>query len=351
MKTQIVLFGAGEMGRRSLDYLRSRGITPVAFADSKRSKWWSWIDGIQVMNPESIVQRFPDARWVAAVLSLPASQEVPAWMRKAGVKTLPLWSVVEPPDDGGAVAKCGAYYGRLPRRDGFNFVMELVADDVSRSVVQDQYDFYSAPDYDVPSVQESIENIYFPEFISRLDDEVFVDCGAADGDSIAQFIAKWPSWRIIAAIEPDIHNIAKLSERYSGGSMVLIFTAAVGDKTEMKPFLSTGNYCSRLGTDGLPGAEQCEVRCYRIDDLDLRPSFIKMDIEGSELDALEGARQTIQKYSPVLAICGYHTVDHFWQVPALIHEIRPDYKLFLRRYAPAPFELIVYGVPEERISK
>jgi FkbM family methyltransferase len=224
-------------------------------------------------------------------------------------------------------------------------------------VARDQYDFYSVPDYGTETLQEPIENIYFPLFISQLKNEHFVDCGAADGDSVAQFIERWPEYERITAVEPDKSNVEKLERRHGSNPKVSIVVGAVSNETGMRPFLSTGNYCSRLGTEGLAGAVIGKVACYRLDELEIRnetfpgcpPTFIKMDIEGSELDALNGARRTIQKHRPALAICGYHTPDHFWQVPKLIREIAPDYKLFLRRYAPAPFELICYGVPTERL--
>lgn len=333
MLTQIVLFGAGGLGRKALAHLQARGITPVAFADCDKSKQGTEIEGIPVMRPGMAEYRFPDACWVPTVLSLPASQEVPELLQRMPVRTLPLWTCLN-----------GEYH---VDRNGFAEVMELVADDISRRVAQDQFDFYSAPDYEVPSPHESMKDIYFPDFISRLNNECFVDCGAADGDSVAQFLERWAQYDDVLAVEPDLVNFEKL--RLKHPKNVSTINAAVGDWTGEVPFLSTGNYCSRIGTEGLPGAVQCRVQCYRLDDLLSDASFIKMDIEGEELKAIDGAQDTIQRHKPVLAICGYHTPDHFWQVPKLIHEIEPSYKLFLRRYAPASFELICYAVPEERL--
>ena len=79
------------------------------------------------------------------------------------------------------------------------------------------------------------------------------------------------------------------------------------------------------------------------------PTYIKMDIEGAELEALWGARRILKEHSPVLAICAYHTSDHLWQIPFLIHAIQPDYKLYLRRYAEGAFELVWYAVPVDRV--
>lgn len=335
MKTEIVLFGAGGIGRKALAFLRTKGILPVAFADTK---WKSVIEGIDVMEPDAARRKFPHAYWVPTVLSIPASTEVPALIRQMGVKTLPLWTCLN-----------GEFH---VDHAGFLNSLELLADSVSRRVAMDQWDFYAAPDYEMESLHEPLKNIYFPDWITRLQDEVFVDCGAADGDSVAQFIRWCPSYAHITAIEPDAENLKKLRAGQGRVEMEIV-AGAVSDRTGLKPFLSTGSYCSRLGTEGLAGAVRAEVRCYQLDGLLANKyppvTFIKMDIEGEELFALNGARETIQKYKPVFAICSYHTPNHFWQVPALIHEIEPSYKLFLRRYAPAPWELICYAVPEVRL--
>ena len=79
------------------------------------------------------------------------------------------------------------------------------------------------------------------------------------------------------------------------------------------------------------------------------PTFIKMDIEGSEPAALWGARRILKEHKPVLAICAYHEAEHLWTLPLLIHALQPEYKLFLRRYAEYAFELIWYAVPMERV--
>src|SRR5208337_4298807 len=151
MKTQIVLFGAGETGRMALEHLRSRGIAPVAFADGNARRWRERVDGVPVMNPEAAHRAYPDAHWVATVFSFPASQEVPELMRRMGVSTLPLWSVL-PVANG--YPKPDISYGASSSPQGFASLMPLLADGLSRQAAQDQFDFYRAPDYDVPASME-----------------------------------------------------------------------------------------------------------------------------------------------------------------------------------------------------
>jgi hypothetical protein len=75
------------------------------------------------------------------------------------------------------------------------------------------------------------------------------------------------------------------------------------------------------------------------------PTFIKMDIEGAEPDALEGARHTFEMHHPAAAICVYHASEHLWRVPLLLQAMCPDSKIYLRRYAEECWELVVYAVP------
>jgi hypothetical protein len=79
------------------------------------------------------------------------------------------------------------------------------------------------------------------------------------------------------------------------------------------------------------------------------PTYIKMDIEGAEIDALVGARQVIASGRPVLAISAYHLQDHLWAIPLLINAIVDRYRYHYRRYTHHPNDdLVLYAIPEER---
>lgn len=72
--------------------------------------------------------------------------------------------------------------------------------------------------------------------------------------------------------------------------------------------------------------------------------FIKMDIEGAEVPALNGARNTIVKYKPKLAISVYHRPDDMITIPRLIKEMRNDYKFYLDYYTIVGDEIVLYAV-------
>jgi hypothetical protein len=84
---------------------------------------------------------------------------------------------------------------------------------------------------------------------------------------------------------------------------------------------------------------------------DYTPTYIKMDIEGGELEALKGARNIIKSAMPILAICVYHKQSDFWEIPLLIRSITEGYRFFLRAYSWSGFEVVCYAVPEKRIRE
>ena len=77
--------------------------------------------------------------------------------------------------------------------------------------------------------------------------------------------------------------------------------------------------------------------------------YIKMDIEGYELDALNGSKEIIRKFKPKLAISAYHKFDDFWNISNLIKEILPEYQLFFRHHYPLRGESVIYAITEEEI--
>jgi len=121
--------------------------------------------------------------------------------------------------------------------------------------------------------------------------------------------------------------------------------AAVGAHNGTDTFSGDGNEASSIGKGDMV------VNCVTLDSAlsGAEPTYIKMDIEGAELDALNGARGIIQQHSPVLAICTYHLQNHLWKIPLLIQSINPNYRFFLRPHLLEGWDLVCYAIPKSRL--
>jgi hypothetical protein len=75
-------------------------------------------------------------------------------------------------------------------------------------------------------------------------------------------------------------------------------------------------------------------------------SYIKMDVEGAEIEALRGAEETLNRCKPKLAISAYHKREDIYELPLIIHQIYPKYRLYLRHLSLDPFDTVLFGVPQ-----
>jgi len=189
---------------------------------------------------------------------------------------------------------------------------------------------------------------YFPHDVFELDqNECFVDCGAFDGDTLEDFIGESKGkFSRIVAIEPDPKNYRTLRQKAESNHALRGRTAtycfALGEKRGTVRFNAGGSASSAISESG-----GMEVECITLDELlaDESPTYIKMDSEGAELNALLGAREIIRRCRPKLAVCVYHCQNHLWEVPLLLKELQPDAKLYLKPHMRDGFDLVCYSIP------
>jgi FkbM family methyltransferase len=328
----LILYGAGTIGRAVAKKLIANGNLPKCFADNDREKWGTEIEGIVVQGPLTSQAMFPNAQWMPTVQRESARKSILEDMNEMGVDSIPfsLYDYISP-------------HREIPPDEAISTIMCLMEDVASAREWIDQIKFRKNLSHtQIPASYPW--DIYFESFYTRLDNERFIDCGAADGDTVREFRARWNNYSQITAFEPDPRNYRGLSVSVFGDQRISTVPAAVSDKTGVATFTATGDQSAHIGGDYV-------VNTYRMDHVLVNPTLIKMDIEGCELDALWGAREMIRKHSPVLAICAYHTGDHLWQIPLLIHALNPTYRLYLRRYLEQTWDLVWYAVPPERIKR
>jgi FkbM family methyltransferase len=144
-------------------------------------------------------------------------------------------------------------------------------------------------------------------------------------------------------------KLRTVTERYAElRPEVRFFTFAEGvwSTPDILGFDSRGSSASTVVEEGaaVDNAVQVPVTSLDVALGGAAPNYIKMDVEGAERQALEGSREIIKRYKPVLAICVYHKPADLWELPLFIHEICPDYKMYLRLHSHMGTSAVLYCV-------
>jgi FkbM family methyltransferase len=301
----LVLFGAGGLGRKTLAGLRQVGVEPLAFADNNPELWGKSVGGLPV-------------------LSLP--------------------------DAGREYGRTAAFVCTIWRGEGTD-TMESRTNQLRAAgctvVVPFGPLFWKYPEVFVPHY-----SFDFPDDLLELrSDEQLIDCGAFDGDTVRAFLKRQDeAFASVDSFEPDPANFKKLEGYVSNlrpplRAKVRVHPCAVGSRTEIVRFNAQANEASFVG------AGELEVRCVDLDHYlaGRAPTYIKMDIEGFEPEALQGASGIIRQHAPVLAICVYHKQDHVWRLPLLMRSLSEEYRLYLRPHLLEVWDLVCYAVPHARL--
>ncbi|MDR0984615.1 MAG: FkbM family methyltransferase [Ruminococcus sp.] len=222
----------------------------------------------------------------------------------------------------------------------------LFKDDFSKKVYADIINFKISGDIKyLKEITSSKDDIY--KILNLSDNEVFYDLGAYNGDTVEEFILQTKGkYDSIVAMEPDSKNFAKLTktvENLGAHNIELLKYAAWSLETEI-PFSSKAGRQSAFDTNSKTTAPAKSVDNIYSDD-DPYPTYIKIDVEGADKEALWGASETIAKYSPKIAVSLYHCNEDIFEIPLSIDSINQSYNFYIRHlpYIPA-WETNLYAI-------
>lgn len=181
------------------------------------------------------------------------------------------------------------------------------------------------------------------EQLKITDGECFVDCGVLDGETSLNFLDRYQDRvKEIWMFEPDKNNVTKVKKNFEGKAVdYKVIQKGVWSSATTLCFNSLGNGCAGIDENG-----EDQIETVKLDDAlaGCDPTFIKMDIEGAELEALRGAEHTIKRCRPKLAISVYHKPEDIAEIPRLLLEYCADYKFYLRHYSLMSSETILYAL-------
>lgn len=221
-------------------------------------------------------------------------------------------------------------------------VYDMLADDFSRKVYANIINFKISGNIKYLDEVTTPKVDIYKEIIRPNLNEVYVDLGAYNGDTIEEFLTVTRGKYIsIYAMEPDRKNFKKLCRNTENLLHVYAYNSVAWSCETQIPFstkagrqssvVTTGQLAEARSVDGMLDGEQATI--------------IKMDVEGCEREAIWGSAHTIKKYSPKLMVSLYHRNEDIFELPLLIKKLNPNYKCYIRHqlYIPA-WETNLYAV-------
>lgn len=192
-----------------------------------------------------------------------------------------------------------------------------------------------------PLLKHSVISQYFDVISDFKNIDTFVDCGGYHGETSTCFINKNQEYNKIYLFEPfpDAMIIAKNELKNQN---VKFIQKAVYDKPGILKMTTNREDGNAISLDGDISIETCTMDEVIPEQID----FIKLDIEGSELEALFGAEEIIRKYQPIITVAIYHKQTHFWEIPQYLLTLYPQCKFFLRHNNDGIYETILHIIPK-----
>jgi FkbM family methyltransferase len=288
---RLYLFGAGKVGETLAKVLLCYGVDIAGFIDNDIAKQSKVLFGKKIISLNEFVDKFADSAVVASTVHV---GEINAYLTEVRVANNGLTQI---------------------------------------------YDAYAL-----------YEEIYYgPAFVHPVNDGIFIDAGCW-GRTIHSYI-DWcvkndVNYGKIIDFEasPQFFKCVTSETAHLKNVTILPYAAYSCEKT-MKFKMNRGMI--QFETFNIESMPTEEIQTKKIDDIaDGYVSFIKMDIEGAEYEALKGAAVTIKKYKPTLAISIYHSIKDIIEIPKFLSELVPEYCFYLRHHSAHIFETVLYAVVE-----
>lgn len=344
---RVVLFGAGWFGQKAARCLRAAGFQVLALTDNNPALHGQERKGLEILAPAEAARRFGDnAVFISTVFTnAPLHRQLDAM----GLRHLPYavlaWEYAD------FLSPCWPCFFPEGPGDSARLIrsgLAVLAGEASRAEYVGQIGWRSTLDAGLLPGHLPAEETYFArEWVRLSAAETFVDCGAFDGDSLRGFLRHQPAGpEHYLAVEPDAGNRAALTRYLESLAPGLCraasqFPVVLGRTSGSVSFQQSGGVGSYVqGPEGSCPMESLD-RLLR----EVTPTFIKMDIEGAELEALEGARETLRRCRPVLAVALYHQPAHLWEIPLKLRELAPAHSLHIGRHSDDCWEMVCYAVP------
>lgn len=218
-------------------------------------------------------------------------------------------------------------------REEIETAYSLLSDGLSKKVYENVLKFYYTGELSLLDEITTDKNEAFNNILRLGNNEVYVDLGAYNGDTIDEFLHYCSgSYRKIIAFEPNPKNFAKLQAHCENLRNIDLWQLGAYNRNTVLTFNNKAGRNSAIAENGT------ETRVTCVDSIlcGISASYVKADVEGADFETLLGMKNTLQNFKPKLNFAAYHRFEDIFRLPILINRINPEYKIFLRHHPYIP---------------
>ncbi|MCL5030017.1 MAG: FkbM family methyltransferase [Bacteroidetes bacterium] len=347
----VILYGAGSLGKMARDFFTYLKIPFLYIVDknanqNKKDESWKNID---IVHPDEVGETHKKNNLLVICVVTTPLIPLRDELKNNGWEDIAFFYDISQAYCDRHPLNNGWFLGKLNDNDkeSIRKVFSLFADDVSRSYYV-QFITWRKLRTELLFSDLEINNdnrFFIPEITNVLrGDEIFLDCGAHKGSVIEKYLKLVnKDYKEIWAIEPDPLNIDALKTRLVNKPNIHVINHALSNKNGKEKFYQGFNFASKLSENG-----NDIIDITKLDRLNIAATFIKMHLEGGELNAITGAQKTIKENRPIIAITLYHNSDGVWRIILFLMNLLENYCFHFRLHSWAGTGAVLYAIPIER---
>lgn len=332
-----ILFGASNAGREALNFMMEFGLEVKYFCDNDLNKVGKEFWGIKVISPDCLKDMCKEYN---ILITSQYRDEISSQLAKLQLKNV--FYDIE-------INRFSGFYLSNIIYENIRSIVELcniLNDEFSKKTVLNIIKYRLNGNLNIINSIISSDQYFDSEIVNLYSDEVFIDVGAYIGDTVGYFIKECKGdFKKIFCFEPDKSNFEILVNnanvvKYK--NKIITENAGVSDKDGIAKFNAEKEYSSYISNNGVE-----EIKIYSLDAYlkNIKPTFIKVDVEGAEYEVIKGSEELIKKYKPKLAICIYHKPRDLWELPLYLKSLVPEYNIYIRHYSSNVWDTVCYAIP------
>ena len=349
--THIYLYGGGYTGKVIINLFNHLDLKIEGIIDDDEGLQGEKVEDIEVISFRNFVERNQIMSSISIVLTSIYGKAI---LKK--LRDLPQLKIYELFDWYSEIIGNKEWINQITNerdlqelRSGWELIKSNLTDEKSVEVLSGLSKYFDTKDLnDIAEICTDEEQYFIPEVLSAIKQPLsIIDAGAYRGELLHSILHNNLELEKWYCFEPDQENFALLTEQAEKnnlGNKQICIKKGLWNNSGKLYFKSGDATGSRI----VPYETPDFVEVVSIDEFinENKCNFIKMDIEGAELPALKGAIHVIKRERPILAICIYHSLKDYWEIPKFLISELENYKYYVRHHALICNETVLYAIPK-----